>query len=72
MNPKCRWDIFVEICHIIPVSSFAKGETLGDVNHPDNLLLLCPNCHYLFDKKKLSLQEIRDGHIPNRTDFERL
>lgn len=46
----CNWDIHVECCHIKSISSFSPETPIGIVNHPDNLILLCPNCHYCFDK----------------------
>ncbi len=45
----CGWDKFFEACHIKPVSSFDESSKLSEVNSPDNLLSLCPNCHWLFD-----------------------
>jgi 5-methylcytosine-specific restriction endonuclease McrA len=45
----CGYDKYVEICHIKPVSSFPDSATLDEINSPDNLLGLCPNCHWEFD-----------------------
>lgn len=45
----CGWDKFFEACHIKPISSFDKSSKLSEVNSLDNLLSLCPNCHWLFD-----------------------
>ncbi len=45
----CSWDIHVECCHIKSIASFPPDTPIGIVNHPDNLILLCPNCHYCFD-----------------------
>ena len=43
----CGYDRVIEYAHIIP---HAKGGTL----HPDNVLILCPNHHRLFDRDKLT------------------
>ncbi len=32
---------------------------MGEVNSKDNIIQLCPNCHWEFDKGLLSLQQIR-------------
>ncbi len=45
----CGWTIHVECCHIKSIASFTPDTPIGIVNHPDNLILLCPNCHYCFD-----------------------
>ena len=45
----CGYDKHVELCHIKPISSFALTATIGEINSPDNLIQLCPNCHWEFD-----------------------
>ncbi len=59
----CNYDVHVELCHIKPISLYDDDATLGEVNHPDNLLVLCRNCHWEFDNTYLLLE-----HIPNRND----
>lgn len=51
----CGYTNHVEICHIKPVKSFSPEATLGEVNHPDNLVALCPNCHWEFDAGRLKV-----------------
>lgn len=46
---KCGYDKHVEIAHIKPISSFSLETKLSEINHLDNLLSLCPNCHWEFD-----------------------
>lgn len=58
----CGYDKHVELAHIKPVSAFDNSETLGTINSENNLLVLCPNHHWEFDKQNLSLLE-----IPQRT-----
>jgi hypothetical protein len=43
---------FLEICHKVPLSS-------GGTNDPDNLLVLCPDCHRLFDSGPTELHFVQ-------------
>ena len=54
----CNYDKHVEICHIKPIRSFTKSATIGEVNNRKNLIQLCPNCHWEFDSKILTLKKI--------------
>jgi 5-methylcytosine-specific restriction endonuclease McrA len=45
----CGYDKHVEICHIKPISEFDVNTKIKEVNSPDNLVQLCPNCHWEFD-----------------------
>lgn len=45
----CGYNIHTEICHIRPVSDFPNDALIDDINAPDNLVALCPNCHWEFD-----------------------
>lgn len=47
---KCGYSKYVECCHKKPVSSFSKETPIRIVNHPDNLVWLCPNCHVELDR----------------------
>lgn len=38
-----------ELAHIKPISKFESISTLGEINHPDNVIALCPNCHWELD-----------------------
>lgn len=49
---RCGYDKHVEVCHIKPISSFDPSTSITIVNHPDNLILLCPNCHWEYDQTK--------------------
>lgn len=51
----CGYDKHVEICHIKAVSEFRDEETMFDINRPENLIYLCPNCHWEFDNKILKI-----------------
>ena len=54
----CGYSTHVELCHIKPISSFDESATLGDINDPSNILVLCPNHHWEFDNGILKLEEI--------------
>ncbi len=45
----CGYDKHVQACHIKPVSEFDENCTVAEVNALENLILLCPNCHWEFD-----------------------
>ena len=45
----CGYDKHVEVCHIKPVSEFPDDATVLEINALENLILLCPNCHWEFD-----------------------
>lgn len=45
----CKYDKHYEVCHIKSVSSFNDDCLISEINHLDNLVALCPNCHWEFD-----------------------
>lgn len=47
----CQFDRVIDYAHIVPTS---KGGTVS----PENILPLCPNHHRLFDRNKLTEQEL--------------
>jgi hypothetical protein len=51
----CGYDKHVEACHIKSISSFDLDITIKEINDISNLVFLCPNCHWEFDKGKLNL-----------------
>jgi predicted HNH restriction endonuclease len=51
----CGFSEFVEACHILPVKDFELDVPIRVINHPSNLVGLCPNCHWCYDHGKLSL-----------------
>lgn len=46
---KCGYDKHVELAHIKPISSFPDSALLSEVNSSDNIIQLCPNCHWEMD-----------------------
>lgn len=55
---KCNYSLHTELAHITPVSSYDDEAEMGEVNSPDNLLVLCPNCHWEFDHGILDISNI--------------
>ena len=52
----CGYSRHVELCHKVAVSSFPLSTTLGKVNDPRNILVLCRNCHWEYDNGLLVLR----------------
>jgi len=46
----CIYNKHVEICHIKPIKDFSLDTTIKEINDSSNIVLLCPNCHWEFDK----------------------
>lgn len=46
---KCGYDKHVEIAHVKAISSFDMSTLISVVNAPENLMPLCPNCHWEYD-----------------------
>lgn len=51
----CEYNKHVEVCHIKDISDFDLETKISVVNHPSNLALLCPNCHWEFDHGELNI-----------------
>ena len=57
----CGYDKHYEVCHIKAISSFDLDSSLYEVNHPSNLIHLCPNCHWELDHNELFIEDILQG-----------
>lgn len=53
----CGYDKHIEICHIKSVSSFSDESLISEINNKNNLIGLCPNCHWEFDNNILKNAE---------------
>ena len=51
----CGYSKHIEICHIKPIKHFSEQATIKEINHIDNIIGLCPNCHWEFDHGLLKL-----------------
>lgn len=54
----CGYKVHTELCHIKPIASFENTAKLSEINHPDNILVLCPNHHWEFDNNIIKLEDI--------------
>jgi len=46
---KCGYNKHVEIAHIKGISTFEGDTLISLINSKENLMALCPNCHWEFD-----------------------
>ncbi len=51
----CGYTKHIEVCHLSSINSFLPASTIAEINSLDNLVALCPNCHWEFDNGLLSL-----------------
>jgi 5-methylcytosine-specific restriction endonuclease McrA len=51
----CGYSKHIEVCHIKAVSDFSDDATMAEVHQLSNLIALCPNCHWEFDNKLLTI-----------------
>lgn len=54
----CGYTKHSEICHIKAVSSFPEDTNIDVINHKDNIIQLCPNCHWEFDSGNLDISHL--------------
>ncbi len=59
----CNYNKHVELCHIKAVSEFPPIAKIKEVNSYENLIQLCPNCHWEFDNGLLSLSTIQGSNL---------
>ena len=52
----CGYNKHYEVCHIKSVSSFPDDTTMLVIHALDNLIALCPNCHWEFDRGLLIVE----------------
>jgi hypothetical protein len=45
----CSYDKHVEVCHKKAITSFSDNDTLEIINSLENIVFLCPNCHWEHD-----------------------
>lgn len=53
----CGYDKHYEVCHIKPIHTFKISQMLSEVNHQDNLIHLCPNCHWELDHDLVTIEK---------------
>lgn len=55
----CGYSKHVELCHIKAISSFPDSALMSEVNNINNIIQLCPNCHWEFDNLERNGEEDR-------------
>lgn len=55
---RCGYDKHIEVCHIHGISEFSDDTPISVINNPDNLIGLCPNCHWELDYGDLTIEKI--------------
>lgn len=43
---KCGYSKHVEVCHIKAISTYPLDTMVSEINRKENLIKLCPNCHW--------------------------
>jgi hypothetical protein len=51
----CSYNKHVEVCHIVPIKNFDETISIAKINEENNLICLCPNCHWEFDHGLLDI-----------------
>lgn len=55
----CGYNKHIEVCHIKPVKDFSDNISIDEINNIDNLIGLCPNCHWELDHNLLKISDIK-------------
>ncbi len=50
----CGYDKHIEVCHIKGISEFDGNTPINEINDINNIIPLCPNCHWEFDHNLLN------------------
>lgn len=54
----CNYDKHYEVCHVKDLKDFDLNLSVYEVNNKNNLVHLCPNCHWEFDRNLITLEAI--------------
>lgn len=63
----CGYDKHIEVCHIKAISDFDLETPISEINNINNLIALCPNCHWELDHKVL---EFDKNWLPENYNLE--
>ncbi len=59
----CGYSKHIEICHIKAVSEFEDSTLVTQINDVNNLIGLCPNCHWELDNNIITIEEIKQNFL---------
>ena len=51
----CGYSKYIEVCHIKAIKDFPEECVITEVNHENNLVALCRNCHWEYDHGLIEL-----------------
>lgn len=51
----CDYDYHFDVCHVKDVNKYTNDALISEINHIDNLIALCKNHHYEFDRGHTSV-----------------
>lgn len=60
---KCGYDKHIEIHHIKSISSFPKTAKISEINSLENLVGLCPNCHWEVENNLASVYPLSSKQV---------
>lgn len=68
----CEYKKHTEVCHIIPIPDFPLNTEVWRVNHRNNILILCSNCHWeadhnALDESSLVLEKLNSTRLRGLT-----
>lgn len=55
---RCGYSKHIEVCHISPISSFDPSTPISVINSAENIIILCPNCHWELDNGLIKHDDI--------------
>lgn len=55
----CEYKAHIEVCHIKGIGLFPSTAYITEINHPSNLIGLCPNCHWELDHGLLEISDLK-------------
>lgn len=56
---KCGYNKHTETCHVRDISDFPDTATMKEINDPNNLVILCRNCHWELDHGIFNIEDIK-------------
>lgn len=67
----CNYSLHFEVCHIKPIASFDEEELVSTINSPQNLTVLCRNCHWEQEHGFIQVPSIasKEGFEPTTSRF---
>jgi predicted restriction endonuclease len=55
----CGYDKHVDICHVVDIKAHSDETLISDINAITNLVALCKNHHWEFDRDLMSPEDVK-------------